>query len=64
VLNAANEVAVGEFLHRRIPFGKIAQIVDEVLSNTPQTAVNSLEEVFAADRQARELAEAYIRRIK
>ncbi len=64
VLNAANEVAVGEFLHRRIPFGKIAQIVDEVLSNTPQTTINSLEEVFAADRQARELAEAHIRRMK
>lgn len=63
VLNAANEVAVAAFLARRIGFLDIARIVEDVLaaSPTPTAAVESLQQVHAADLEARGRAEAAIR---
>ena len=62
VLNAANEAGVAAFLARRIGFLDIARIVEEVLSATSSlaTAVESLQDVHAADREARERAERTI----
>lgn len=55
VLNAANEVAVGAFLKRKISFTKIPELVDEVMSlHNPRTGKLDLEDILEADRWARE----------
>ena len=63
-LNAANEVAVGAFLNRRIGFLQIAEVVEKVLtveiagrSNGPP---RDLEDVIETDRRARAAASAII----
>jgi 1-deoxy-D-xylulose-5-phosphate reductoisomerase len=55
VLNAANEVAVAAFLARHIGFLDIARIVEDVLSASSGLAgpLESLQQVHAADREAR-----------
>lgn len=62
MLNAANEVAVSAFLERRIRYLEIASIIDEVLNREPVVAVNELDAVFAADAQARLLADQWLQR--
>ena len=57
VLNAANEVAVGGFLDRRIGFLEIAQTVERCLEQTNHRAVAALDDVYEIDRDARGLAE-------
>lgn len=57
VLNAANEVAVAEFLALRIPFPRIWETVAAVLEQTPDAAVGDLNGLLSADRKARELAQ-------
>jgi len=54
--NAANEVAVARFLDGRIGFLEIAELVEEVLGRVDGSAAHSLDELYEADRQARELA--------
>ena len=57
-LNAANEVAVAEFLAGRISFPKIWEIVASVLERSPDSPAADLAAVLGADRAARELAAA------
>ena len=52
-LNAANEVAVHAFLAGQIPFGRIAQVVQEALTELPDRPIRSLADAEAADREAR-----------
>jgi 1-deoxy-D-xylulose-5-phosphate reductoisomerase len=59
-LNAANEVAVEAFLERRIGFMAIAATVDAVLGVLPNRTPDGLDDVLAADAEARRLAAAYI----
>lgn len=56
--NAANEVAVQLFLEERIAFGRIAEIIERVVGagSRESGAGASLEEVLAADAEARRLA--------
>jgi 1-deoxy-D-xylulose-5-phosphate reductoisomerase len=54
--NAANEVAVALFLEGRVRFGRIAEIIDAVLSAHHAADAGSLEAVLAADAEARRLA--------
>jgi 1-deoxy-D-xylulose-5-phosphate reductoisomerase len=63
VLNAANEVAVAAFLARRIGFLDIARIVEDVLgaSSALSGPVESLQQVHAADREARRRAEEAVK---
>ena len=56
VLNGANEIAVDAFLHERIPFGAIAQLVGETMHAVPVIAHPTLEQVFECDRAARQKA--------
>ncbi|MFM8807900.1 MAG: 1-deoxy-D-xylulose-5-phosphate reductoisomerase [Chthoniobacterales bacterium] len=58
VLNAANEVAVAEFLAARIAFPRIWETVAEVLEQTPDLPLTDLDGLLEADRKARELARA------
>ncbi len=56
-LNAANEVAVAEFLAGRMAFPRIWEIVAAVLDETPDAPAPDLETVLAADGTARRSAQ-------
>lgn len=56
VLNAANEIAVDLFLNRKIPFIAIVEIVENVLSKINIHTAHHLDEIIAADQEARQLA--------
>jgi 1-deoxy-D-xylulose-5-phosphate reductoisomerase len=56
VFNAADEVAVEAFLGRRIPFSGIAEIIERVLSRTPRMKMAAIDDVLAADSEARRMA--------
>tara|TARA_R110001592_G_scaffold52649_6_gene161261 strand:+ start:4936 stop:6156 length:1221 start_codon:yes stop_codon:yes gene_type:complete len=56
-LNAANELAVDAFLKGNIPFHKIPDIIERVLSVAPNKRVASIEDVMQADYLARRIAE-------
>jgi 1-deoxy-D-xylulose-5-phosphate reductoisomerase len=60
-LNAADEVAVEAFLEGRIPFMGIPRTIEEVLARTAEAHPETIAEVLAADRQAREMARDVIR---
>jgi 1-deoxy-D-xylulose-5-phosphate reductoisomerase len=53
LLNAANEIAVEAFLDQRLPFMRIASVVQSVLDEVPVTALPDLGAVHAADAAAR-----------
>src|SRR6266542_2544703 len=55
--NAANEVAVQLFLEERITFGRIAEIIERVVGQARPGDATSLEDVLAADADARRLAQ-------
>jgi len=61
VLNAANEVAVAEFLAGRIAFPRIWQIVTAVLEKCGHRPGGNLEALLASDLEARGLALAEAR---
>jgi 1-deoxy-D-xylulose-5-phosphate reductoisomerase len=56
-LNAADEIAVGAFLDRKIRFDQIPRIIEETLSETNSGALESIKEVLDADTEAREKAQ-------
>jgi len=58
ILNAANEVAVDAFLHRRIGFIDISTVVGETLHQLPREDVEGweVEQLLATDQQARQVA--------
>ncbi len=60
VFNAANEVAVARFLEDRLPFGRIAGLVEAVLEKHPGFPVRELGDVQEADAWARSAAESMI----
>lgn len=53
ILNAANEVAVEAFLNGRMRFCDIAETVERVLDVIPVRNIDSLDDVFALDGEAR-----------
>ncbi|PYU34608.1 MAG: 1-deoxy-D-xylulose-5-phosphate reductoisomerase [Acidobacteria bacterium] len=55
-LNAADEVAVEAFLERRLPFSGIARVIERVLDGMPKVELGSIDDVLAADGEARRLA--------
>ncbi len=61
-LNAANEVAVEAFLAGRLAFTAIAEIIEKVLGEVDVDPLESLEQVYAADIEARGLASRFISR--
>lgn len=62
--NAADEVAVAAFLERRIGFTGIAKVIEAVLTRMPRMTPGSIEEVLAADREARRLASEEVQHLK
>ncbi len=61
VLNAANEIAVQEFLDGNIGFLDITRVEEQVLADSDVRPVNSLEDVHEADRDARRKTSALIK---
>ena len=60
-LNGANEVAVHAFIEGCIQFGQIPETVDYVLSAFDRRAIRTIEDVYAADADARQAAAKYIK---
>jgi len=56
VLNAANEIAVHAFLGGRLGFLDIARVIAGTLDELPGEPIRAFETLYAADRQAREVA--------
>jgi 1-deoxy-D-xylulose-5-phosphate reductoisomerase len=53
VLNAANEVAVAAFLEDGLNFARIPAVIEAAMSKMPRGEAASLEDVLAADAEAR-----------
>jgi 1-deoxy-D-xylulose-5-phosphate reductoisomerase len=60
ILNAADEVAVAAFLDGRLGFLGIAEVVSATLETADWRALDSVEDVIAADREGREIAASFI----
>ena len=61
--NAADEVAVGAFLEGRLAFTGIARVIEEVLGRMPRKRPGSIEDVLAADGEARRLAREEVEKL-
>lgn len=61
VLNAANEVAVGAFLSRKLSYTGIFDVVTKTVNSlTDAKRISTIDDIFAFDSAARRLAEEYI----
>jgi len=62
-LNAADEIAVAAFLEQRLPFSGIPEVIEKVLARTPRIKFENMDEVLAADREARRMAKEEVERL-
>ena len=62
-LNAADEVAVAAFLEHRLPFKQIAVVIERVLEGMPRTSFSKIDDVIAADIEARRIAREEVQRL-
>jgi 1-deoxy-D-xylulose-5-phosphate reductoisomerase len=60
VLNAANEVAVSHFLSGALGFRRIPALIESVLSDSAPRPVAGIDDVLAADHDARQQAEQWL----
>ena len=60
IMSAANEIAVHSFLAAEIGFLDIARVVEETLATSPVGELETLDDVYEADAQAREKAKNLI----
>ncbi|HLE38755.1 MAG TPA: 1-deoxy-D-xylulose-5-phosphate reductoisomerase [Acidimicrobiia bacterium] len=60
VLNAADEIAVHAFLTGRIGFSSIPVVVERTLHDIAVRSLSSVEDVFAADEEARAVATGHL----
>ncbi len=63
VLNAANEIAVDEFLNERIKFTDIPLIIEKCMATFSADQANTLEIILKADAEAREVSYKIIKEI-
>ena len=61
VLNAANEVAVANFLERKIRFTEIPGLINEVMERTSKGSAGDLAAILDADAGARRLASELVK---
>ena len=62
-LNAADEIAVAAFLEQRLPFLGIPEVIERVLSRTPRVRFENMDDVLAADAEARRQASEEVGRL-
>ncbi len=60
VVNAADEIAVEEFLNGNIPFTDIPNVIDAALDAHDLQSGSSLDSILEADRWAREFAKRWV----
>jgi 1-deoxy-D-xylulose-5-phosphate reductoisomerase len=60
-LNAANEVAVAAFLGGELNFAQIPAVIESVMASTSGGDIRDLDDVLAADAEARSRASSHIR---
>ena len=63
VLNAANEIAVESFLRGRLAFKGIPEVIESVLGESSIEPLENLDQVYAADLEARALASRFVSRL-
>ncbi len=63
-LNAADEIAIAAFLDRRMNFGGISRVIEAVLSHITRSKPSSIEDILAADLEARRLATEEIAKLE
>jgi len=63
-LNAADEIAVAAFLEGKLSFPGIAVVIERVLEKMPRCAFSKIDDVIAADAEARRLARLEVARRK
>jgi 1-deoxy-D-xylulose-5-phosphate reductoisomerase len=61
-LNAADEVSVAAFLDRKLSFSGISHVIERVLERMPRVKLAAIEDVVAADGEARRLAQEEVLR--
>ena len=59
-LNAANEVAVEQFLQRTVPYTAIAACVTHIVEQTATIEITSIADVLMADSDARKRSEEFL----
>lgn len=64
ILNAANEIAVDSFIHKRVAFHQIPRIVRYALDHLPVNASPAMEDILHADINGRAQATEYINGLK
>jgi 1-deoxy-D-xylulose-5-phosphate reductoisomerase len=62
-LNAADEVAVAAFLEHKLPFLGIPEVIERVLGRTQRVRFASMDDVLAADAEARRIAREEVERL-
>lgn len=60
-MNAANEVAVGAFIHGRIEFREIPTLVEKGMARSVYVAEPTLEDIYLTDKTIREYTASLIR---
>ncbi|MCS7029059.1 MAG: 1-deoxy-D-xylulose-5-phosphate reductoisomerase [Bacteroidia bacterium] len=60
VLNAANEVAVNAFLHKKISFLQIPELIAQAMSDIPHIPHPSAEDLFNTDEQTRRQVQSWL----
>jgi 1-deoxy-D-xylulose-5-phosphate reductoisomerase len=61
--NAADEIAVEAFLEGRLNFPGIAVVIERVLDRTPKIKMTAIDDVLAADAEARRMAREELERL-
>jgi 1-deoxy-D-xylulose-5-phosphate reductoisomerase len=62
-LNAADEIAVAAFLEQRLPFLGIPEVIEKVLARMPRIKFSKMDDVLAADGEARRMAKEEVARL-
>ena len=60
IMNGANEAAVELFLHDKIPFYRIPELVQAAMDNVEYLSEITIEDVLASDRAAREIVKGLL----
>ncbi len=63
IMNAANEIAVDEFLNNGLPFTAIAQVIESTLEQLSSHVADSLDVILEDDLLARQTAKEMVRRL-
>ena len=61
IVNAANEVVVSAFLHDRISFLQMSEIIEQTMSRVAFIKTSTYEDYVATDAEARRVAESIIK---